>query len=67
MIFWFEVIATKEPSCVGPAYRADLHFGYPSLSAVFGLIWKHKFISLEFDSMFIPFMYNLLYYLKSFK
>ena len=49
MIFWFKVIAYKEPSCVGPACRADLRFGYPSFSTVFDLIREHQFRSLEFE------------------
>ena len=46
-------ISTKEPSCVGLACRAKLRFGYPSTSAVFGLIFR---------ALYFPFHDRVLFY-----
>ena len=52
-------ISTKEPSCVGPACRAELRFGYPSTSAVFGLIFRALYFPFHDRVLFyVPFMYN---------
>ena len=47
-------ISTKEPSCVGPACRAELRFGYPSTSAVFGLIFRALYFPFH-DRVFFMF------------
>ena len=52
-------ISTKEPSCVGPACRAELRFGYPSTSAVSGLIFRALYFPFHDRVLFyVPFMYN---------